>query len=128
MREEMLKPGTFGWFELVTTDAEAAKKFYSSVFGWETEDMPMEGGVYTMVKVGGEGVGGIMRLSPDCPIKEPCWNIYVTVADVDATAKKVKAKGGKLLREPQDIPGIGRFCVIQDPQGAAICAITYARK
>ena len=46
--------------------------------------------------------------------------------DVDATAKKVEELGGKILRPPTDIPGVGRFCALQDPQGAAICAITYA--
>jgi len=47
------------------------------------------------------------------------------VDDVDATARQVETLGGKLLRPPEDIPGIGRFCVVQDPQGATLCAITY---
>ena len=52
----------------------------------------------------------------------PAWGVYVTV---DATARQVETLGGKLLRPPEDIPDIGRFCVLQDPQGATLCAIIY---
>ncbi len=47
----------------------------------------------------------------------PCWGIYVTVKNVDENADKVESLGGKLLRPPMDIAGVGRFCVIEDPQG-----------
>jgi len=128
MREESLRHGALGWVELMTTDVKAAKKFYTSIFGWETEKAPMEGMEYTMVKVGGEAVGGVMQAPAECEGQPPCWHIYVTVDDVDATAKKVKAHGGKVLRAPEDIPGVGRFCVIQDPQGGVISAISYVRE
>ncbi len=124
MHENRMKPGAFSWNELMTTDVAAAKQFYGALFGWETEDY--EGGSgYVMVKVGGEAVGGMMALPLECAGMPPAWGVYVTVADVDATARQVEALGGKLLRPPEDIPDVGRFCVLQDPQGATVCAITY---
>ena len=125
MDEKILQPGAVSWAELMTSDISAARRFYEALFGWETEDYPGEGMDYVMVKVGGEAVGGMMALPPECAGTPPAWGIYVTVADVDATARQVEALGGKLLRPPRDIPGIGRFCVLQDPQGATLHAITY---
>lgn len=127
MNEDCLKHGAFGWTELMTTDTGAAKQFYSSLFGWETEAVSIEGGEYTVVKVDGEAVGGIMGMPPDCSGMPPSWDVYVTVNDVDAVAGNVESLGGKVLRPPADIPKIGRFCVIQDPQGAIICAISYGK-
>jgi predicted enzyme related to lactoylglutathione lyase len=57
----------------------------------------------------------------------PAWGVYVTVDDADAVARRVETLGGKLLRAPEDIPSVGRFCVLQDPQGATLCAMQYAR-
>ena len=70
---------------------------------------------YVMIKVDGNAVGGMMVLPPECAGRPPAWDVYVTVADVDATTHQVEALGGKLLRPPADIPGVGRFCVPQDP-------------
>ena len=134
MNEDSLKHGAFGWTELMTTDEEGAKRFYSKLFGWETEQMPLEGieGMedmkYSVIKVDGDPVGGITGMPPECKGMPPTWGIYLTVDDVDATAAQVEELGGKLLRPPADIPNVGRFCVIQDPQGAALCAITYVKK
>ncbi len=128
MKPEALKHGAFGWFELMTTDQEAAKSFYAELFGWETQDYPMEGMSYTLLKVNGDETGGIMKQPPECGPMPPCWGIYITVDDVDATAAKVEQLGGKILRPPMDIPNIGRFCVLQDPQGAVLCAITYKQQ
>jgi len=131
MNEDSLKHGAFGWTELMTTDEEGARRFYTALFGWETEEAPMEGmeGMkYTVIKVDGDPVGGITGMPPQCQGMPPCWGIYVTVDDVDATAGQVEQLGGKLLRPPADIPNVGRFCVIQDPQGAALCAITYVKR
>jgi predicted enzyme related to lactoylglutathione lyase len=122
--------GAFSWCELMTTDLGAAKKYYKDLFGWELEDMPAaaHGMTYTVVKVGGNAVGGIMpmprNLPPGVP---PNWGAYVTVPDVDATAKKAAELGGIILVQPQDIPNVGRFTVIRDPQGAVINAITYKK-
>jgi len=75
---------------------------------------------YPLIKVGGEPVGGMMAPSPECSGKPPAWGVCVTVADMDATARQMEALGGT-LRPPEDIPDIGRFCVLQDPK-ARRCA------
>jgi len=127
MNEDRMKHGAFGWNELMTTDTEAAKGFYSELFGWELEKFPMEGFDYTVVKVDGDPVGGIMPKPAECGEMPPTWSAYVSVDDVDATAARVAQLGGKVLRPPCDIPNVGRFCVLQDPQGGTICAITYVK-
>jgi predicted enzyme related to lactoylglutathione lyase len=128
MDEDIMKHGAFSWFELMTTDVVAAKKFYKELFGWETQDMPMGDMTYTILKVGGKGVAGMMTTPEEAKGMPPMWDVYITVDDVDATARKVEELGGKVLRPPADIPNVGRFCVIGDPTGAHICAITYLRK
>ena len=125
MEEQFKKHGTFSWCELITTDVKAAKAFYTKLFGWGLEDMNMEGMTYTVVSAGEKPIGGIMHTPPEAQEMTPAWGTYVTVDDVDATAKMAEELGGKVLMKPQDIPEVGRFCVIQDPQGAVISAITY---
>jgi len=128
MNDQFKQNGAFSWCELMTTDVEAAKAFYTELFGWDTEDMSMEGMTYTVVKAGGNGIGGIMQIPEYAQGTPPAWNSYVTVDDVDLTAKKAEQLGAKLCVLPRDIPDVGRFCVIQDPQGAVINVITYAKK
>ena len=125
MKDPFKQHGAFSWSELMTTDVEGAKKFYSDLFGWETEDMTMGDMNYTVVKVGEESLGGFMATPPQAEGAPPNWGVYVTVDDVDATAKKAEELGGKVLVPPTDIPTVGRFSVLQDPQGAVISAITY---
>ena len=112
----------------MTTDVESARAFYVRLFGWETEEYPMEGMNYTVIKIGGDDTGGIMSIPPEAEGMPPMWSIYVTVDDVDSTAKKVEELGGKIIRPPSDIPNVGRFCVLSDPQGAVITAITYVAR
>ncbi len=126
--EDKFKHGQFDWCELLTTDVAAAKKFYMKLFGWETEDLSMPGMTYTVVKVGGEGIGGIMKIPESATGMLPAWGAYVTVDDVDETARRVETLGGKIHVPPTDIPNVGRFCVIVDPQGAFINAITYLKR
>ena len=125
MKDPFKQQGAFSWFELMTSDVAGAKNFYSKLFGWTAEDMPMGDMNYTVVKVGEEGLGGIMTIPSQAERTPPNWGVYVTVNDVDATAAKVEELGGKILVPPTDIPTVGRFCVLQDPQGAVISAITY---
>ncbi len=123
-----MKHGAFGWFELMTTDADAARKFYAELFGWDTVAYPMEGMEYTVLKVNDDETAGIMAIPPEAQGMPTMWSIYITVDDVDATARQVETLGGKIVRPPMDIPKVGRFAVLQDPQGATICAITYAEQ
>ena len=118
--------GAFSWCELITPDLAGAKAFYEQLFGWVLEDCPVEGMAYTMIKVGDREVGGMMTTPPEAEGMPPAWGTYVTVDDVDRIAAEVVKLGGKVLVEPQDIPDVGRFCVILDPQGAFISAISYA--
>jgi predicted enzyme related to lactoylglutathione lyase len=106
--------GRFAWYELMTSDPKAAVAFYTEVVGWKAE--PWEGPDYTMF-VGSQGpLGGTMQR----PGPEPQWMSNVLVDDVDAASAKVKKLGGRVLSEPSDMPKIGRFSVVADPQGATI--------
>lgn len=119
-------PGAFSWCELMTTDPTAATTFYQELLGWTVEPMNM-GMPYNVLKVGDAAIGGIMGMPPGAqPGMPPMWMCYVTVADVDALVKKVAALGGKVHMGPSDIPNVGRFAVVQDPQGAVLNLITYA--
>ena len=112
--------GRFVWYELRTTDPKAAIGFYTDVIGWTTQ--PWEDGDYTMWVAGQGPVGGVSRL-PEEPRRlgvPSHWQANVEVADVDRAAALVKDRGGKVLVAPTDIPTVGRFAIIADPQGAAI--------
>ncbi|MFZ1948288.1 MAG: VOC family protein [bacterium] len=121
--------GDFSWTELLTRDVAGSKKFYKELLGWEMDDMPMgEGQPYTVLKAGGQSVGGIMVMPKEVPAFVPAhWAPYVTVTDVDAVAAKAKQLGAELIVPPMDIPNVGRFCTFKDPQGAILSVITYAK-
>jgi predicted enzyme related to lactoylglutathione lyase len=106
----------FVWHELMTTDLPAAQRFYADVAGWTIEDAAMPGMTYLLGRTGGDMVAGLMGLpSTDAA---PGWLGYVGVENVDATAAALDAAGGTVHRPPEDIPGVGRFAVVADPQGA----------
>ena len=112
--------GQFVWYEHLTQDARAATAFYTDVVGWKTQPFA-EGGDYVMW-VGSQGpLGGVMKLPDEAEQMgaPPHWMAHVQVDDVDATAALVKKLGGKVHKEPTDIPTVGRFAVIADPQGAS---------
>jgi len=112
--------GVFVWDELHTNDIEAARRYYGEVVGWTTRDVDMGGGfTYTMfVRASGEDAGGGAQL-PDDP-SPPHWLTYIATEDVDETTAKAASLGATTIVEPADIPGVGRFSVIQDPVGAFI--------
>jgi len=112
--------GHFVWYENLTTDPKAAIAFYTEVVGWKTQ--PFEGSDY-MMWVGSQGpLGGVFKLPEEAAKMgaPPHWTGNVQVGDVDATAALAKKLGGKVYKEPSDIPTVGRFAVIADPQGASI--------
>jgi uncharacterized protein len=112
--------GKFAWYELMTSDTKAAGKFYSDVVGWTTHEMPSDGGMeYTTFNVGEVGMAGMLKLEGHTG-----WIGYIHVDDVDAHAQRVVDAGGKLWRGPVDVPGMLRFAVMSDPQGAAIAIFT----
>lgn len=120
--------GTFIWHELMTPDPAAAKDFYGSLLGWEPTDMQMDGFTYTSFAVPGFpfGVAGMMALTDEMKGQgiSPNWTGYIAVDDVDQTAADYAANGGTICRPAEDIPGVGRFAVVADPQGAVLCIMT----
>ncbi|QXE92198.1 VOC family protein [Geomonas subterranea] len=125
MTDRFREQGAFSWFELTTDDVAAAQSFYGRLFGWSMERWDGEVD-YTLIKVGAREVAGIAAAGPGHR-KPPGWGVYVTVTDVDQTAARAEELGGRVLVPPTDIPRVGRFCVLQDPQGAVLTAITYCR-
>jgi uncharacterized protein len=117
--EGPIPQGVFVWDELVTSDADAAQRFYEAVFGWTTTDMGGEYGGYRVFNTSDStnGVAGLMA-RPDESIP-PHWHPYVFVEDPDAVAAKAKELGGVVYLEPMDVPNVGRLGVLGDPQGAA---------
>ena len=120
----MKQAGEFCWNELMTSDVQAAKTFYGALLGWEMQDVSSTGTAYTLLKLGDKEIGGIMAIPDQAPRPPPAWGAYVTVNDVDALLVRVEKLGGKICLPPQDIPDVGRFAVIQDPQGAMLSLIT----
>ncbi len=113
-------PGKFFWYDIMTTDTAAARKFYSAVVGWGTQDSPAPNDGYTVFTVNGEGVAGLMAIPEDVRKAggRPCWMGYIFADDVDQAAARLVQLGGTVHRPPTDVPGIIRFAVVSDPQGA----------
>lgn len=88
----------------------------------------MPGMEYTVVSTGGEESGGMMAIPPQAQGTPPFWGVYVSVDDVDATVKQAQTLGGAVVVPPMDIPQVGRFAVIKDPQGAVLSVITYVKR
>jgi predicted enzyme related to lactoylglutathione lyase len=112
--------GKFVWYELMTSNPAAAEKFYKSAIGWNMKDAGMPDRSYTVLSAGESMVGGLMAIPDDAKKMgaQSSWVGYIAVDDVDAYAKKVTTAGGKIMRAPDDIPGVGRFAVASDPHGA----------
>jgi uncharacterized protein len=113
------KTGRFDWYDLMTTDVAGAKAFYTKTLGWKMA--PWDQGDYEMWSAGDMAIGGVMALPPE--LKKlgvpPHWMAYIETDDVDATAKKAQQLGGKIANPPADIPKVGRFAVLTDPQGVS---------
>ncbi len=116
--------GTFCWAELGTHDPDAAEAFYTGLFGWGTSKQPMgEMGTYTSFLNGGQHTGGLFRLPPEAGATPPQWYVYFAVDDCDATVDSARALGATVAIPPSDVPGVGRFACMQDPQGAFFSVI-----
>lgn len=125
--------GAVSWHELLASDVEAAKAFYSAAFGWTFEEMALPAangsesadcGVYTCIVVAGAKIGGMVKSPmPDAP---PMWSSYVTVDDVERVKATVEGKGATVLWGIRQVPGVGKMFGFKDGQGAVINAIQYA--
>jgi predicted enzyme related to lactoylglutathione lyase len=119
--------GHFVWYELMTTDTAAANAFYGKIVGWGSQETRMGGPLYTLFMVGESPVAGMIDM-PEEALKTgfpPCWMGYVGVDDVDASFAQAKGLGAAVHVEPRDIPNVGRFAVIADPQGAVIALFRW---
>ena len=116
----------FVWCDLMTRHAGPSVAFYSSVIGWQAEDANVPGRHYMVLSAGGTPMGGIGELPASAREAgaRPGWSGYIGVDDVDAYVARVREAGGSLHREAEDIPGVGRFAVVADPQGAAFILFT----
>ncbi len=109
----------FCWHEVRTPDRKAARAFYGALFGWTMTDQSMGGAsVYTDIAIGSRHIGGVCDSMPGEP---PNWIAYVTTDNVDDAAARAARAGGKVMMPGTDIPSIGRFAVIADPEGALFC-------
>jgi predicted enzyme related to lactoylglutathione lyase len=109
--------GKFVWIELMTSDPKAAEGFYTKVVGWSAKDSGQPGMSYTLLSAGETMVGGLMAIPEEAKKMGagPIWLGYVAVDDVDDYAAKIKAAGGRVFKEPTDVPGMLRFAVVADP-------------
>jgi len=114
--------GTVWWSELMTRDPDAARGYYERVCGWVFDAMPMEHGDYLVAMAHGRPVAGIMDMSgldgmDDVP---PHWFTYLAVDDLDAALEATGAEGGRVMRDPFDVPDVGRIAIVSDSSGAAV--------
>lgn len=122
--------GTFIWYELMTSDQDAAIDFYTHVVGWTAADFPsppeMGDFRYTIFSVGDRGIAGLFAINEEMKATgaRPGWLGVIGVADTDATAKRIAEAGGKVLKQPDDIPTVGRFAIVADPGGAMFELLT----
>jgi predicted enzyme related to lactoylglutathione lyase len=107
--------GRFVWHDLMTTDLPKAQGFYTKVFGWGTTVWESGTTPYTMWTVGNMPMGGIMPVQN--PAAPPHWLGYISVPDVDVAVKEAQSRGGKVPVPATDIPTVGRFAILGDPQG-----------
>ena len=119
--------GAPSWFETLTSDADRAARFYSELFGWTPEVMPMPGGTYRAFRLGGENVAGMMQITPAMGNLTPHWRTHFTVRDVDEAMREAVRLGGALRTSVKDIPGVGRFCGLASPHGVEFCVVQYIR-
>jgi uncharacterized protein len=115
--------GAFCWNELATPDPQQAGDFYTGLFGWGTMVQEMGPMRYTTFTNGGRPAGGMYQPSPEQAGMPPAWTVYFAVDDCDGSAEKAKGLGASVLAPPADIPGIGRFAILADPQGAVFAII-----
>jgi uncharacterized protein len=114
-------PGSFCWVELATTDQNAAKTFYTSLFGWTVNDTPMgPGNMYSIFQLHGRDAAAGYTLQPDqlaqgVPVH---WNLYIAVDNADQSSAKATQAGASVVVPPMDVPDAGRMAVLHDPTGA----------
>jgi len=115
--------GKFVWYELTTPDPDAAERFYGAVLGWSARDAQVPGMRYSLFSIGGQDIAGMMAPIGGAPAM---WLGYVCVDDIDAAYARLQESGGQTMMPVTPIPGVGRFAICVDPQGAAFALLEYA--
>jgi hypothetical protein len=120
------KHGDFIWYELMTTDADAAQDFYAAVVGWTFSSAEQSDKDYRHFSMGAVHVGGVLPLTPDMDAcgAGPCWLGYIAVEAVDPMVAAITSALGSVHMQPQDIAGVGRIALVADPQGAMFYVMT----
>ena len=116
-------PGSFCWNELGTHDTQKAGEFYSELFGWPRETNQFGPIEYTMFSGADRPAGGMFKITPEMGPMPPHWLVYFAVDDCDASVQKATELGAAVMKPADDIPEIGRFAILTDPQGAAFAVI-----
>jgi uncharacterized protein len=122
--------GTFCWVELSTTDAEAAKRFYGELLGWQALDLQMgPDRTYSMMQVDGHDAAAIYLQGPDekASAVAPQWRSYVAAPDVDEATRRILDAGGDVQAGPFEAFDAGRLSIATDPTGAVV-AVWQARQ
>ena len=116
-------PNSLCWNELGTNDTQKAGEFYSNVFGWTREGFSGSPVEYTIFKNGDQGAGGMYKITPEMGPVPPHWLVYFAVDDCDAKVQTATELGAKIMKPAEDIPTVGRFAILIDPQGAAFALL-----
>ena len=122
----MSEHGALAWDELYTPDRDAAARFYTELTGWRVDKAPMgDGTFYHVFMLGDEAAAGMPEISLDWGEIPPNWSVYFAVDDCDAIVAEANSLGGKTVVPPTDVPEIGRFAFLQDPQGAYFAVMKF---
>ena len=118
--------GDFIWYELMTRDIDAAQTFYSGLLGWQITDSGMPGMDYRIGSMGDAPVVGLLSLDDEMLENGayPQWSGYISVDKLDDSVKQACDMGARLLMDPQDVEGVGRFAFVTDPQGVPFYLMT----
>ena len=122
------EPGALAWNELYTHDTDDAEKFYAGLFGWSAnKTASADGGDYVEYKLGGKSAAGMMAIRKEWGEVPAYWAIYLAVADLNASRDRAKKLGAREITPLLEVPDVGRFVFIQDPQGAYVTMIQITR-
>jgi predicted enzyme related to lactoylglutathione lyase len=116
-------PNSLCWNELGTNDTQRAGEFYSNLFGWSQEGFGAGSMDYTVFKNAGQGIGGMYKITPEMGPVPPHWLVYFAVEDCDGKVQQATELGARVMKPAEAIPGVGRFAILTDPQGAAFAII-----
>jgi predicted enzyme related to lactoylglutathione lyase len=126
----MTKRASFVWNELVPIDQKVCGDFYSDLLGWSRKEVDMGRlGIYTVFQQDGADVAGMMNPATEFSKRRPpFWSAYIAVEDIDACVGRVIELGGEIIAPPEDIPDVGRVCMLTDPSGAPVCLMTPLKR